>query len=612
MKISDGFRGRVDEKFARPTSLIGRAGMGADFGWSTAGRVLVLGLVLLVLGGASGCIQNLGRDPGWNKPTTLEFEVGDDVEVPERMAMVFFCDGLNRDVFNDMLSKGQLPHIEHYLVRRGVLIEKGVTSLPTITYGSTVSLITGVPAGHHGVLGNNWFDPQLLVLRRYGTIGTMSLVNDDFTYPTLFELLDREHTVVVTMQQHRGATTWHENWMRTGPAWFFRMFHNVNMTTTARLQDVASDAERDKTFPHLFFLYYPSTDEVGHIHGPGSPQYREILQSFDNEVGDACKAFEKEGLLERTLLVLITDHGMSAIDENYDPSADLEAAGLRVTQQAMGQRDGYYQKRSAHFNKYQAVVLPDGSRQTDITLRMAGRPWITRPSLSDIRQFVVEDDEGRPTERRVDLLAMALAMPATQLVAHGEQRDGESLVHLFHREGRGLVSRRTDAAGQATYAYRVTEGADPLGYSALPEAAAMVGGGYYDADSWVEATLAGDHPAVVPHLPDMFDSDRTGDLVLFALPGWDYGTYNKGGHGGLTRQEILIPMVFAGPGIAQGQRLPWARSLSLTPTVLHFLRQEREATVFAGFSADSLLDILAGGDENAPSVPGASGPADAP
>ena len=375
----------------------------------TSARLPALLIVLLVASCVTsmGCIQNLGREPAWGKPSTLEFEIGDHVQVPPRLAMVFLCDGLSKEVFNEMLSAGQLPHIDHYIVRRGTLIENAITSLPTITYGSTVSLVTGVNAGRHGVLGNNWFDPQLLVLRRYGTIGTMSLVNDDFTQPTLFELLDREHTVVVSLQAHRGATTWYENWMRLGPAWYLGMFRSVNMTTTARMQNVATEANKSGRFPDMFLLYYPAPDEVGHVHGIASSRYREILRGFDNEVGDACKALEEQGLLERTLLVLVTDHGMANVQHHFDPAAELQVRGINTTDRGMGQRDGYYQKRSAFFNQFQAVVLPDGSRHAAMTLREAGMPWTSRPSLDALRNFVIEDKDGRPTQRKVDLLALS-------------------------------------------------------------------------------------------------------------------------------------------------------------------------------------------------------------
>lgn len=563
----------------------------------------ILPIIAILAIAPAGCIQNLGRNPQWGKPSTLEFDLAPHVKAPNRIAMVFLCDGLNADVFDEMLRDGQLPHIKHFLVERGTMVDNALGSLPTITYGSITSLVTGVRAGSHGVLGNNWFDPRLLVLRRYGTIGTMSLVNDDFQCPTVFEHLAPEHTVAVTMQHHRGATTWHENWMRTGPAWFFRMFHNVNMTTTARLQNVASEANATGRFPELFLLYYPAPDEVAHLYGIDSDNYRRILRSFDNEVGDACKALQEQGLLERTMLVLVTDHGMARVRQHYDAAAELQLKGIQTTSHAMGQRDGFYQKRSAYFNRFQAVVLPDGSREAAVTVRRAGFPWAYRPSLDDLRNFTLEDDDGRPTNRRLNLIELCLSMPATQLVAYGDRDPDTPRVHLFSADGHAVITRRRTSQNTDEYAYQLNAGRDPLDYVNSATAAPLTGGSFHTADAWAAATLETEHPGLVAEFPAYFQSRRTGDLVLFARRLWDFGNDgNRSGHGGILRQELVTRMIFAGPGIAEGEKIRWACTLSLTPTLIHFLRNERDSQLFRHFQADSLLDILKVPVENASSV----------
>jgi len=42
----------------------------------------VVALVLLSMLAMGGCIANLGREPGWGKPTTLLFDLDDDVVIP--------------------------------------------------------------------------------------------------------------------------------------------------------------------------------------------------------------------------------------------------------------------------------------------------------------------------------------------------------------------------------------------------------------------------------------------------------------------------------------------------------------------------------------------------
>ena len=100
----------------------------------------------------------------------------------------------------------------------------------------------------------------------------------------------------------------------------------------------------------------------------------------------------------------------------------------------------------------------------------------------------------------------------------------------------------------------------------------------------------------------MFDHERTGDVCLFAKPGWDFGNTNKSGHGGLSRDETVVPLVFAGGGLPQGCRIPYARTVALVPTIVHFIRGETDAGLFRQFDERSLLDILRGAGQNAPSA----------
>jgi hypothetical protein len=215
--------------------------------------VLIAAMLVAALPSA-GCIKNLGRDPGWGKPTTLDFHIDKNVVVPDHCAVVFLCDGLQKAIFDQMLAAGELPNIQHYLIERGVYVEQAVTSLPTVTYADISALSTGRYPGHTGILGNKWFDPSRLVSQDYTEIDTMALVCDDIIGPTVYELLDHERSVVVLTQINRGCTRFYENWMRAGVAWFFKMFRTVNMSTTARLQNTAEAANRDKAWPSLVTL----------------------------------------------------------------------------------------------------------------------------------------------------------------------------------------------------------------------------------------------------------------------------------------------------------------------------------------------------------------------
>ena len=57
-------------------------------------------------------------------------------------AIIFLVDGVNADVFADMLAKGELPNIKHYFVDRGLYIPRAVANVPTVTLCNLTSVVT--------------------------------------------------------------------------------------------------------------------------------------------------------------------------------------------------------------------------------------------------------------------------------------------------------------------------------------------------------------------------------------------------------------------------------------------------------------------------------------
>ena len=103
-------------------------------------------LLLVLVSVFTGC--------GRLKPVPL---IDDSVQVPQQKVIVFFVDGVNREVFREMLAAGELGNIDKYLIKRGVRVENAVTAVPTITYAITTTFLTGQVPAHHGILGNRYF-----------------------------------------------------------------------------------------------------------------------------------------------------------------------------------------------------------------------------------------------------------------------------------------------------------------------------------------------------------------------------------------------------------------------------------------------------------------------
>jgi hypothetical protein len=168
-------------------------------------------------------------------------------------------------------------------------------------------------------------------------------------------------------------------------------------------------------------------------------------------------------------------------------------------------------------------------------------------------------------------------------------RSAPDAVRVFGEAGSAEI-RRTPGPREPSFAYTILDGADPLGYAADDRMRVWMQVAH-TSQEWLAATADLRHPDLVPQLLLAFDDPRAGDLAVFAAPGWDFSTeHYVGGHGGVEREELIVPLYFAGPGIRAGAELPSARLVDLVPTLLELYGVELAgAEPFDGVSfADEL------------------------
>jgi pimeloyl-ACP methyl ester carboxylesterase len=67
--------------------------------------------------------------------------------------------------------------------------------------------------------------------------------------------------------------------------------------------------------PDLVLMHVWSTDDAQHAHGPRSAQAKQAIEDVDKLLGDLLAQLEQSPDWERTLLVVVSDHGFAAIEE---------------------------------------------------------------------------------------------------------------------------------------------------------------------------------------------------------------------------------------------------------------------------------------------------------
>jgi arylsulfatase A-like enzyme len=470
-------------------------------------------------------------------------------------AVVFFVDGLALDRFEALAADGRLPNLRARFIEGGVRVDKAVTSLPSITYPVTVSLLTGVFPGHHGVLGNRWFDRSSTFLRDYGYLATYRAVNDDFSHPTLFEILDDRFTVAVQAVTFRGASINIDNPIDSGLDWSSGRFSSVDARVGRSFDRVAVAARKRGQWPAVYWNYFPGVDEIGHRFGSGSPEYEQALTVVDEAIGRIIAGVEMSAPGDAVYYVLVTDHGHQTCppERKVDLKAWVERSqGLKVFSGDL--QGGIAGLRAMTLNRYGAVIINGAFRRGAIFLR-GPEGWESEPSADAIRRIVEGDDEQ----------AGIAAVPGIAVACY---REAPGVVHVVSRGGRGLIERRVRPGGKE---YRLVPDGDVLGYMRNADLAAFVAGGWHDSRSWLAATGGEEFPDFVPQIVELFDSPRAGDVVVFAESDWTFDPQLPGGHGSVVAADMRVPFYFAGPDLPAGASIPCGRTVDLVPTVLDLL-----------------------------------------
>lgn len=260
-----------------------------------------------------------------------------------RPVLLISVDGLRPA---DVLSAGDLAPNLRALARGGSFSSAVRGPLPTLTYPAHTTLVSGASPSHHGIGGNEAFDP----LRR-NQEGWMWYAND-ITADTLWAAARR-----------RGLTTAAINWPVTVGAaidWnvpqYWRAGSGDDVKLLAALaspglagwlqrrtgqalpnpRDPSAAADRVRMdhaaalvaahHPALLALHLEALDHASHDFGPASPEARSVLRELDRGIADLMITIRRSA--PDTVVLLVSDHGFIPVERFINLEAALREAGL--------------------------------------------------------------------------------------------------------------------------------------------------------------------------------------------------------------------------------------------------------------------------------------------
>ncbi len=270
-----------------------------------------------------------------------------EAQNPQAVPVVLISiDGLKPDYVLDADKHGlKLPNLRR-LVAEGAHAS-GVTGvLPTVTYPSHTTMVTGVSPAKHGVIANSPFDPFSKNMNGWYWYA------EDIRTQTLWDAcakarmttgnVDWPVTVGANItfnivQYWRAENAEDRKLIRalSTPGLFAEAEGALGPYTDGNDYSIAGDVRRaafnvyllEKKKPRFHLSYFGSLDEEEHKTGPYSAQTFAVLEQLDAVIGQVRAAAEKIGG-GRAIVCVVSDHGFKLTDKEVNVNSALREAGL--------------------------------------------------------------------------------------------------------------------------------------------------------------------------------------------------------------------------------------------------------------------------------------------
>ena len=260
--------------------------------------------------------------------------------------MLISIDGLKPEAVLQAEAHGlSLPNLRAMLAD-GVHADGVIGVMPTLTYPSHVTLVTGAAPARHGVFANTTFDP--LNRNQQGWYWYF----EDVRRSTLWDAADKAGLVTANVYwpvsvgahiRYNLAQVW-----RTGqeddrklqralstPGLEQELSAGLERYPGGMEETVAEDEVRARyaiallrrKHPEFITVYLTGLDTEEHKSGPFSAESNQVLERLDRVVGELRSAAEA-GAKGHAYVAVVSDHGFVAVDHDVNLYAAFLGAGL--------------------------------------------------------------------------------------------------------------------------------------------------------------------------------------------------------------------------------------------------------------------------------------------
>ncbi len=286
-------------------------------------------------------------------------EIIDGETRPARVYMILL-DGLSNSELRHQLELDpiEIPNLA-WLAGRGAMLTHGSTvNFPSITWPSHTAILTGAWSGHHDIVNPTFYEraTRETIPAQGNVFDTERFVS--LEVETLYEAFKRVHgpaAVTASIHEPQGRGADHAAFERrilgdkarlkvltaemvhdVSPRWAVdgkQSMAREEIVDIRGMAQVINLFEHCDSVPPVFVAHeFVSTDGGGHDYGPHHSGLREALVRTDRRIGAVLDLLRGRGLLDSTLFVVTSDHGMAAqkIELKANPTVQPARHGIKA------------------------------------------------------------------------------------------------------------------------------------------------------------------------------------------------------------------------------------------------------------------------------------------
>ncbi|MCR4765257.1 MAG: ectonucleotide pyrophosphatase/phosphodiesterase [Bacteroidaceae bacterium] len=222
------------------------------------------------------------------------------VKAQETYTIIVSCDGFRWDfpIIYDAPTMDKLA-------REGVQSDMQ-PCYPASTFPNHYAMATGLYPDHHGIVNNQFWDPDLQLT--YAT-GNPVTGNDPrfFLGEPIWQTAERQGVKTATIywvgsdlkDENRHATYWYD------------YAKKPLISYDERVQKALEYLQLpEKERPHFIMVYFDEPDYTEHTYGPNSDETRKAVKKADTAVGKLYEGLMKLPIADKINFIVVSDHGM--------------------------------------------------------------------------------------------------------------------------------------------------------------------------------------------------------------------------------------------------------------------------------------------------------------